>query len=586
MKFLSRLSTAGSILRYRGFRYLVYLFTGYLVPKTAYFILSKVPASRLKQFAKIGLGIFVVLVLWLLSCIVGVITASLILAIFGVVSFLALFAREKMNMRRKYQLARYIYNQAAADYGENAFTHFLQLPISEETRRSIESARRIHPDTELVIGHIDQDIRIWGVYGDIPILHAVSESEFIPRPRFQLDVVLIKDHVLVRKHFRGDQENFLNEWFNLSLLYGKANVPALYHVDEKTTVIYKNLIFGRIVRDVLLEAGARIMNVQTKDDPELAGLSKGERLKRVVERGSALIHSCLSEEFLRKMKDQLDVMHACGLTGIVPTFGNVIVESQSGSPFFIDFEGAEYHKSKDILFDFRRDQDRIKYNQRFQGNIYTEESVRTALAEQVAKSGNWYAPIDFGRGLAINGFWSIGSGTGRWDLIRRIVTPYILNKKVLDLGSNNGIMPIMMLRAGACRVTGVELSPEFFESAQLIRKIFEWRDISKYDFQLRNCNMLDILHTDWGQFDIITAFCSLYYLTEDEMARVVRRASELVPVMILQANIATRREAAQEKSRKASVEFMKALLRENGFPMVEIFAPRSYTRPLLIGRKV
>jgi hypothetical protein len=370
------------------------------------------------------------------------------------------------------------------------------------------------------------------------------------------------------------------------LLYGKANVPAVYRVDRKNCILYKNLILGSIVRDILVQAGAKIMHMQTDNDPELTDMSKAERLGRIVARGTALVPECLPEGFLLELGLQIDKVHACGVTGVTPTFGNVIVNARDGSPCLIDFEGAEFSSSRNMLFHFKRDQDRVKLNQRFQRNVYTEKTARSVIQGEFARRQNWYAPIDFGRGWAMNGFWSIGSGIGRWDVIESTVRPYISQKRILDLGSNNGIMPIMMLRAGARQVAGLELSPEYCEAAKLIHGIFEWRDMRAYDFRVHNFDMLEILSREWGPVDVVTAFCSLYYLAEDDMVRVVKRAAEMAPVMILQANTATRREAAQEKSKKASVEFMYRLLTENGYPRVEIFAPHRYGRPLLIGKRV
>jgi len=132
--------------------------------------------------------------------------------------------------------------------------------------------------------------------------------------------------------------------------------------------------------------------------------------------------------------------------------------------------------------------------------------------------------------------------------------PPLTGKRVLDLGSNNGVMSMMMLRAGASEVIGLEISPSHVEKAQLVHSIYEWRDMRRYTLQIHNCDMLETLRTDWGKFDLVTAFCSLYYLEIDDMARVVRKASELAPIMVIQANI------GGSKRKKASVTFLKKLL--------------------------
>jgi cyclopropane fatty-acyl-phospholipid synthase-like methyltransferase len=159
-----------------------------------------------------------------------------------------------------------------------------------------------------------------------------------------------------------------------------------------------------------------------------------------------------------------------------------------------------------------------------------------------------------------------------------------VGKRVLDLGSNNGVMPLMMLRSGAREVVGLELSPELAELSQLVKRMFEWRDIKKYSFDIRNSDMREILRADWGKFDVVTAFCSLYYLTTEDMAKVVRKASELSPIMVLQAKTDTRPEAAENKAEKSSVGFLRKMFEENGFPFVQVYGPKNYSRPLLVGR--
>ena len=137
-----------------------------------------------------------------------------------------------------------------------------------------------------------------------------------------------------------------------------------------------------------------------------------------------------------------------------------------------------------------------------------------------------------------------------------------------------------MLRAGADEVVGVELSSVNVGIAELVQRIYEWRDMRRYKLHIHNCNMLDILHEDWGAFDVITAFCSLYYLPADDMARIVHRSSELGSTMVLQANMGTKNPA---KSEKASIGFLKRLLEDNGFPQVEVLALPGYSRPLAVG---
>jgi SAM-dependent methyltransferase len=164
-----------------------------------------------------------------------------------------------------------------------------------------------------------------------------------------------------------------------------------------------------------------------------------------------------------------------------------------------------------------------------------------------------------------------------------VLTPLLKGKRVLDLGCNIGLMPMLMLRAGASGVVGVELQEFNVETAQLIHDIFEWTDQKKYDLHVHHGNILDVLDRDFGRFDITTAYCSLYYVEADEMAKLVRRAAEQSEMMILQANIVPFPDP--QKSARAQTDFLRQLLADNGFAEVEVHAPKDFQRPLLIGRK-
>jgi len=573
------------IIKFRGLGYPFYLVTRYFIPKIGNYLLYHYSPRILKRIFKVVVVSFLFVSFVFSWIYFGFLPALVAYSIVGVVIVAGLFIGKQLFLFYQTQKTQNLFSIISKRYPQDTFLKINLLPIPEDTLERILITQKSNATPELVIGNIDRDNRVFGVYGDIPILPQVSASDFVPRSRYTLEIVLIDQFVLIKKDFRGDRRNFINEWKNLCILFGKVNVPPVYCVDQKKAILYKGLILGPIVRDILMNAGARLMITQLADDPEAVGLNKHERLTLVNRRGTELVGSCLSDKFLRDLEIQIDAIHAVGITGIAPTFSNVIVEKFSGCPFLIDFEGARYHNKRNILFYYHRNEDRKKFNKRYNRQILTEESVRNLLNEKELETQAKYAPIDFGRGLATNGFWSINSGTGRWHIIKNVVTPLIQQKTILDLGSNNGILPIYMLRNGAKKVVGIELSESYFNTALLTKQIFEWNDIYHYDFELHKGNMLEILESDWGKFDLITAFCSLYYLNDDEMAQVIRQASKMAPVCVLEANISTRSDALEEKQRKSSLQFLHQLLKENGFPSVEVFKLNNYNRPLLIGRK-
>ena len=172
---------------------------------------------------------------------------------------------------------------------------------------------------------------------------------------------------------------------------------------------------------------------------------------------------------------------------------------------------------------------------------------------------------------------STDSGTGRWDFFNaNVVAPLVHRKRVVDLGSNNGSLPLMMARAGAATVLGIEGTAAIADFARLNAQILAWRDIRNYDLQIRTGDMRLFLTEDLGSFDVVTAFCSLYYLPEPDMAAVIRKAASMRAVLILQANDAI-------DNLPAKREDLSRLLCENGYPSVTIYAPPGFARPLLVG---
>jgi len=466
------------------------------------------------------------------------------------------------------------------------FSNWNDWPVISAVRTAIEEYQQARPGEEIILGRVDNDGRLWGAFGPLPGWIMVTEETFVPRYRFPLDVVLVDGKVLVRKDFRGDHERFVREWHNLSVLMGEANVPAVFQVDEGQMLLYKNLIIGQTIRDILVEAGAEILNVHTDKDQTLAHLNTIERLHTILARGTKLLPELFPESFFLELERQMNAIHRLGFAQLSLTFGNIMVDGD-GAPWFIDLEGAQsYSLNNTVAYRRHRDQDRVKFNRIYGREAMTEAKARSDLQQQQNKLGGWYSPIDFGGGLAVGGFWSIDSGTGRWDYLNeRVMTPLVRDKRVLDLGSNNGLMSLLMLRAGAKEVVGIELSADFVASAHLVHRLFEWRDMRSYPFTIHQCNMLDILQNSWQPFDVITSLCTLYYLEPDEMVLVVRKAAELAPVMIVQANDSTRAEAGNNKAEKSSLEYLKRLLFENGFRDQKIFAPAGYSRPLIVGKR-
>lgn len=277
----------------------------------------------------------------------------------------------------------------------------------------------------------------------------------------------------------------------------------------------------------------------------------------------------------------LNAIHRTGLTGVRHSLDRLVI-TPAGRLAFAGAARLRVGPPRGIRFMTLRDLDREALNARFGLSLLTEGGVRRAQQElrQRLPEG-WfrdYAPIDFGSGISVGMFLSTDSGTGRWEFLNRdVMAPLVCGHRVLDLGSNNGSMPLMMARAGARGVVAVEQSPLLAEGARLNHRIFEWRDMRRYRLRVHVGDMRDFLACEWGRFDVVTAFCSLYYLPAEDMAAIVRKAAAMGATLVLQAN-----EGATDipAARAAS---LRELLITHGYPAVTLHTRDAFSRPLLVG---
>jgi len=563
-------------LRRLGPAYVGYLLFGIVVPWLTYWVLygahgdrvrfgilvgdgepddgtlERLPGRRLRRVIGLGVILGFAIAFLVVGHSYGVLRAVLVtlaLGLAGTVATLSIWVLQLAQMRRQ---AGALLEAARLAYSSDTFSSWADLRVDPETRRAVEAAMRDSASEELVIGRIDGMGRLQGVFGELGGMKPVAQAEFVDRSDSEFDVVLTGGQVLVRERFKDSGTRFVRQWYHLAALHARANVPAIHHVDEERSRIYSSFVPGR----------------------SLSALC-----------GNEGVDGAMSDEFWAEAEDQLDRIHASGIAGLELDGAGVVV-GPDGLPWFTGFRDADtYRSTSGVAFAVRRDQDRVRFNRLFRRSLLTERSARSALVAQVGSSveqRNWYSTIDFGRGLVVGPVWITSHGPGRWRFLNHdVVAPLVRGRRVLDLGCNNGVLPMMMMRDGAAEVVGVELSVPNVRSARLVREVFEWRDVRKYDFTVHQSNMLEVLRRDWGVFDVVTAFCSLYYLEADDMSKIVQRCAELAPTMILQANNLSKPPGRRER---ASLEFLRRLLEDNGFPVVEVYAPSGYSRPIVVGR--
>jgi SAM-dependent methyltransferase len=272
----------------------------------------------------------------------------------------------------------------------------------------------------------------------------------------------------------------------------------------------------------------------------------------------------------------MDRAHAAGITGLDDVFARAVARRRHSAATPL----ARLHDWRGAYYLAARDEDRRRFNYYFGTALLTEKDARQQLdgvRGEVRNGYRDYAPIDFGGGLSFGQIASTDSGSGRWDFFNgAIVGPLVAGKRVLDLGCNNGSLTLMMLRAGAREVVAVELTEEIADVARLNAEILAWRDAREYRLDVITGDMRLYLTEDLGHFDVVTAFCSLYYVPEADMARIIRKAADSGATLILQANDAI-------GNLPAHTDRLHRLLEENGYPQVRVSRFPGFARSLLVG---
>ena len=378
--------------------------------------------------------------------------------------------------------------------------------------------------------------------------------------------------------------------------------------------LYADLAQARLARAVrtILPANRPASPLPAMDRPSLAGDDLGARLARAGvpielqrrlsasypgpgawdpsgpqprEREACLaaIHSAVDGAFIEQLGNLLQGLHEAGVAAGDVSYGDVVF--RDGKPCLRDCAGAPVYPRSSLRFLAERERDRDRFNFLFGTDLLSEQAFRSRVAALAARRDDlFYAPVYYGRGYGIGPIANIEVGSGKWRFIHRHL-PDVRGKRVLDLGTNNAMIPMEMLRAGARSVTAYERDPVFADYARLNRRWFEFVDDRSYDFELVQRPMHAALERDLGGYDIATSLCSLYYEPPETMARLTRALSGAVECFVVQAN-ENKEQHSGELARLASLDFLSGLLAENGFAEQRIVRFGYYDRPLVIGRSL
>ena len=269
--------------------------------------------------------------------------------------------------------------------------HWREYPVDEETRARIDAARG--NQEEFLLAPIDMSGRAFCAYGVLPFVPSISADEFSRRDRYNIDIVLHGDAVLLRKNYRGNKRQCVREWVNLEQMYRKARVPVVRKIDITNAVLYMDYIYGRTLLEILRDNGALMRDSDIEHDPSFVGLSSEERQRKLDARGQAVLASVFPEEFLRKVDLLIEDIHRCRVSDLDIRFANII-RSECGTPWMIDFHDARmYPDWAEYLFRFKRDGDILNYARIFGRTLNVKGHAASWNKEgSETRSGNSFHP--------------------------------------------------------------------------------------------------------------------------------------------------------------------------------------------------
>ena len=524
----------------------------------------------------------------------------LIYAVYPVVMrFLPFFARgvrkidrcrSKLFVKREYRRLQSSANRLIKSVETENLVGVDELGLDDEAIQSIKKHNQKSSNDLFIIGTIDLDGFLLTTLGidSKRLIPITDESQYIPRNKFSIELVSINNHVGVRKTFRSRKFSFINELQILIKLkqYG-CNVPSILDIDFDRCSFTMAYIPGWVLREKLARSGAAIRDRDVIKDPHHGSLTPKQSWLQRIETGRRFLSKSVSSEFIDSLSSEMQKIHSTGVTGFEIKYGNIIIQKKTEKPFWIDFEEAHVSSGRGMIFNCLKEWDIQLFNLHFNTEYLTYKKIKKIIEnKQISGISDWYAPAYIGSGLHVGPIWKNDSGFGRWHYILKPNLPQLREKRVLDLGANNGCNALEMLRHGAGEVVGVELDHTKIEQGRFLKEAFECMDNQSYRFNYIRGNMADLPQMDLGSFDVVTAFCSIYYLSDPGIGELIRYIRSITNTMVVQCNHARNINRKDEHTyTKASIPYSLKVLKENGFSKTKVFSPKGYVRPLIVAKR-
>lgn len=439
------------------------------------------------------------------------------------------------------------------------------------------------------LGEFDHYGRLESFVGPILGMIHVTKENAEPRRRSQVFLISIGGSVFIEKKYAGSDatSRFVREVLVLERLsHLGIRVPELIRVNVNSSSLIQTFVPGPDMERLLEKKGARL--TRTGQPILLRGNATLRRIHDDYVTEGARIAAGLERTLLDEIHRQVTLIHRVGVELYDLKYGNIIIHSGSGLPYLVDFDSARIHNNlQGRQFLIERDRDIGRLNQMLGANYPCLTVLRRRLRTgDYPAAQRLYSSSYIGHGIKMGNPWDISTGFGRWNFILKAHFKNVKGARILSLGPNNGSIELSLLRAGAAEVIAYEQDSEYAAQGRFLTAAHEWADNREYRLKYINAEMREAA-SESGKFDCVLALCSLYYLSEEEMARLLEVLSKRTKRIILQCNV--RKDIARDEMdqyRRASVAFNVDLLKNAGYEAISIDAPFGYSRPIVEGQRL
>jgi tRNA A-37 threonylcarbamoyl transferase component Bud32 len=430
----------------------------------------------------------------------------------------------------------------------------------------------------------DYDSRLLSDVGPIPFFGAtqISPAEFKERDRHNLELVILRGVVCIKKRFR-DRASFEKELLALHAMDGLQGVPRLITADVRSCILYQSFIPGQNLGTMMLEQGATDQ-IQQRVSETFAGDDRWEPAVTAEARATAVaaLRRCLPSEAVASLGELMIQIHQRGVTIGDIKYGNVLLTG--GAPSLCDFDFAAVFPKNSWRCARGRDIDREKFNYFFDAGVLSEREFRRRMERLLSERPAFRAGrIHYGFGSVNQPDGSLAAGSGIWRVLRDHL-PDPAGRRILVLGTDVGLTSMELLRGGAAQVTILEADPVIGEYLRLNHQWFEFIDNRRYPaLEVDSRPLAEAAERDWAGYHLALGFGGLEAHGPGWLDRLVGHLSQSVELVVLGAGSA--RSGAAGAMADDGLATLRLALTHHGYVEQAILDGLVDAPPLVIGRR-